>query len=577
MNTYLRALKFIKYEKGLAISLFIACLILSCLTILEPFFFKEIINNLISFNKGDNFFQSIRIVFVLWIGTVLLNTLMQIFISYNSSVLSIKSFSTLWEKTFKHILGLSVNFFQNNKLGSIVRDFERGLDNVYMLHANFFRHILINIFLILILLPILFYLNLKMALLILATIPVLSLIVIFGVKNMKKSQRISDKKWSELTGMAYDSVSNIFLVQSFTLASKLFKKGDKMRAIALNEQVKTNKWWGGFIGISRSIGLVLNILVFFVGSYLFVQNEISLGDIIMFVGFTSIIINIFNSLFWNVIDYSWQREKINAFFEVWDAKPEIVSKKNAIEIENVKGEIEFKNVSFRYKDGADALKDISFKINPGEVIAFVGHTGSGKTTTANLISRFYDINKGKILIDGTSIKDIELDFLRKNIAIVFQENTFFNASFLENLRIDNKNTTKRDIEEACKKAHIWEVIQKSRKGLDQIIGDRGIKLSGGEKQRLSIARAILKDSPILILDEATSALDAKTEHKIQLAISNLVKGRTTIIIAHRLSTIKKADRIFVFDNGKVVENGNFDFLMEKKGKFYDLASHQITI
>jgi ABC-type multidrug transport system fused ATPase/permease subunit len=278
-----------------------------------------------------------------------------------------------------------------------------------------------------------------------------------------------------------------------------------------------------------------------------------------------------------VLDYSWQREKIGAFFEVWDAKAEIKNKKDALKIGRSKGEIEFKNVSFSYKDGVKALNDVSFEIKPGEVVAFVGHTGSGKTTTANLISRFYDIKEGNILIDGIDVKDINLDSLRKNIAIVFQENTFFNASFLENLKIDNSKIDKKDIEEACKKAYVLDIIKRNKKGLNQVIGDRGVKLSGGEKQRLSIARAILKDAPILVLDEATSALDAKTEHKIQSAISNVVKNRTTIIIAHRLSTIKKADKIFVFKEGKIVEKGNFDSLMKKKGSFYELVNYQITI
>ncbi|NMB47653.1 ATP-binding cassette domain-containing protein, partial [Patescibacteria group bacterium] len=291
----------------------------------------------------------------------------------------------------------------------------------------------------------------------------------------------------------------------------------------------------------------------------------------------SILISIVNSLFWNIFNYSWRREKINLFFETWDKEPKIKSKENALKIERAQGNIEFKNVSFAYKTPKQALRNLSFNIKAGEVIAFVGHTGSGKTTTANLISRFYDIQKGEILLDGHNLKDINLDSLRKNIAIVFQDNTFLNASFLENLKVNGDKNSEEEIRKACKKAHIWSLINKSENKLNEIIGDRGVKLSGGEKQRLSIARAILKDAPILILDEATSALDAKTESKIQAAISNVIKGRTTIIIAHRLSTIKKADRIFVFEDGKIVEEGNFKALMKNKGKFYELAKHQIAL
>ena len=577
MKIYLRALSTIKHQKSLAISLGIACFILSCLTIAEPFFFKEIINSLVSFNGQGSFLDNIINIFLIWTCIVLLNISMQMFISYGSTNLAIKVFSILWKKTFKHVLNLSINFFQSDKLGSIVRNFERGLDNNYMLQIGFFRHVLINVFTLLILIPIIFYLNAKMALLIVSTFPFLIFFIVFGVKKVKGSQAITDKKWSELSGIAYDAVNNIFLVQSFTLNHKLLKMVNNLEVMAYKEQVKTNKWWGAIIGISRCLGFILNILVFFVGSYLFIKNEISLGDIIMFIGFTNIIINVFNSFFWSVLDYSHQREKIDAFFNVYDAKVEIKSRENALKLDKLKGDIEFKKVSFSYKDGVNALKKVSFKIKPGEVVAFVGHTGSGKSTTANLISRFYDITEGQILIDGHDIKDIDLNLLRKNIAIVFQENTFFNTSFLDNLRIDNNKISIKDIEDACRKAYAFDVIKKNKKGLNQIIGERGTKLSGGEKQRLSIARAILKDAPILVLDEATSALDAKTEHKIQSAISNVIKGRTTIIIAHRLSTIKKADKIFVFKDGSIVEQGNFETLMKKQGKFYELVNYQLTI
>ncbi|MDD2757741.1 MAG: ATP-binding cassette domain-containing protein, partial [Candidatus Pacebacteria bacterium] len=383
--------------------------------------------------------------------------------------------------------------------------------------------------------------------------------------------------WAEISGVAYDAITNIFLVKSFVLKNFLSEKIMKRTSKAYDSQVEAIKWWGFIAGFSRSIGLVLNILVFFVGGMLFINGDITIGGIIMFVGFSTILISTFNAIFWNVTEYLWQREKINFLFNLIETKPSIINNKDALKIDILKGNITFKNVSFTYKDGEDAVRNISFNIKEGEVIAFVGHTGSGKSTTANLISRFFDISTGKILIDGIDIKDIDIDSLRKNISIVFQENTFFNASFEENLIVGEKKIDKEIIEEACKKAYIWDKIKNSKKGLKQILGDRGTKLSGGEKQRLSIARAIIKDAPILILDEATSALDAKTEHEIQLALSNAIKGKTTIIIAHRLSTIKKADRIFVFNNGEIVEEGKFDELINKKGHFYELANHQITI
>jgi len=578
MKTYLKTLKFIAYEKKLALIITIACFVLSCLIIIEPFFFKEIIDSLFSFEGEENFFDGILIIFLVWAMIVVSNVSLQVLSSYSSSVLSNKIYYSLWRKTFDKILTFSINFFQDKKLGSIIRNFERGLDNIYVLQLKFFSQILVNFFIVLILIPIIFYLNFKMALIILGAIPLLIFFSIYGIKKTTGGQKIADKEWSELSGIAYDSISNIFLVKSFTLRDKILEKVNKKSENAYIKQKGVLRWWGFINGVTRSVGFVLSILVFLVGSFLYTKNEISLGTIVMFLGFSNILISIFNSFFWNIMEYLWQKEKINSFFEIWEQKPKIVNSENAIKVEELKGEIEFKNVSFSYENDNEALKNVSFKINPGEMIAFVGHTGSGKTTTANLISRFYETQKGTILVDGLDIKNIDIDSLRKNIAIVFQENTFFNASILDNLRIDNEQKiTKEKMEEALKKAYILDIVKRNKQGLNQIVGERGFKLSGGEKQRLSIARAILKDAPILILDEATSALDAETENKIQSAISNLIKNKTTIIIAHRLSTIKKADRIFVFENGKIIETGTFNSLMKEKGKFYELASYQIAI
>lgn len=574
MKTYLKSLKLIiKEEKGLAIGIIIACFLLSIFTLIEPFFFKEVIDGLINLTE----INEILGIFSIWVVIVLVNILFLIGISFLASFIANKIYHKLWIRTFNHLMSLSIDFFQENKAGSVIRNFERGLDNLHMLHMGFFRNILINFLIIIILFPVIFYLNIKMALLFLASVPILIAFTIYGTRKTMNRQKESDNEWSEISGVAYDAISNIFLVKSFVLKNFLSEKIMKKTSKAYDSQVEAIKWWGFIAGFSRSIGLVLNILVFFVGGMLFINGDITIGGIIMFVGFSTILISTFNAIFWNVTEYLWQREKINFLFNLIETKPSIINSKDALNIDILKGNITFKDVSFTYKDGEDAVRNISFNIKEGEVIAFVGHTGSGKSTTANLISRFFDISTGKISIDGIDIKDIDIDSLRKNISIVFQENTFFNASFEENLIVGEKKVDKEIIEEACKKAYIWDKIKNSKKGLKQILGDRGTKLSGGEKQRLSIARAIIKDAPILILDEATSALDAKTEYEIQLALSNAIKGKTTIIIAHRLSTIKKADRIFVFNNGEIVEEGKFDELISKKGHFYDLANHQITI
>lgn len=265
---------------------------------------------------------------------------------------------------------------------------------------------------------------------------------------------------------------------------------------------------------------------------------------------------------------------VKDYFEILDTKMEVQDRPGAKTLKKVKWEVDFRGVAFSYDGKRQILEGINMSVAVWEKIAFVGHTGSGKTTMTNLILRFFEAQKWDILIDGISIYDITEESLRKNIWVVFQENSLFNTTILENIKLDNRKASRKKIEEVAKKSHAADFIDKLSYGLDTIVWERGVKLSGWEKQRLAIARAFLKDAPILILDEATSALDAETEKYLQWSFDALMKGRTTFIIAHRLSTIQKADRIFVFDNGRIVEEGSYEQLIWKKWAFAKLVAAQ---
>jgi ABC-type multidrug transport system fused ATPase/permease subunit len=274
-----------------------------------------------------------------------------------------------------------------------------------------------------------------------------------------------------------------------------------------------------------------------------------------------------NSVFMNV-------PRLEEFFGVLDTTTSVKDRKNAVALKNVRGEVSFDGVTFSYDGKIPAVEDLTFKAKPGETVALVGATGAGKSTALALLYRVYDPQSGKISIDGHAIRGVKLASLRHNVGVIFQEPLLFNRSIAENLRIGNPDATDEAILDACRRAEALEFIERHGDGLSANVGERGRMLSGGERQRLSIARALLKDPPILILDEATSALDAATEAKVTAALNEVMKGRTTFVIAHRLSTVRNATRILVFDRGRIVESGSFDELVAKGGVFAKLAEAQ---
>jgi ATP-binding cassette, subfamily B, beta-glucan exporter len=265
------------------------------------------------------------------------------------------------------------------------------------------------------------------------------------------------------------------------------------------------------------------------------------------------------------------------FFRILDERSSVPEKDDARTLWAPRGEVRFEDVSFEYPaSGAPVLSDVTFKAHPGSCIALVGHTGAGKSTAMTLLQRLWDPTSGRITIDGQDLREITLDSLRSNIGVVFQESLLFNRSIRDNLMVGNPDATDEEMEQACQMADAHEFIVRQVNGYDTLIGERGTTLSGGQRQRLAIARALLKNPPILILDEATSALDAATEARVGKALKTLMAGRTTFVIAHRLSTVRDADEILVFDNGRIVEQGSFSSLLARRGHFADLVETQLS-
>jgi ATP-binding cassette subfamily B protein len=301
------------------------------------------------------------------------------------------------------------------------------------------------------------------------------------------------------------------------------------------------------------------------------------GEIVMFMSFATMLIGKLEQVVHFANHMVMEGPRLQEFFDVLDTEPAVRDRPDAVDPGRLRGLIEFKDVSFSYDGKRPAVLDLTFTALPGETIAMVGATGAGKSTALALLHRVYDPQSGSVKIDGMDIRGLTLSGLRKNIGVVFQEALLFNRSVAENLRVGKPDATEAELLDACRRAQALDIIERNPQGIEATVGERGRMLSGGERQRISIARALLKDPPILILDEATSALDALTEAKVQAALDEVMRGRTTFVIAHRLATIRNATRILVFEGGRIIESGTFDELVRFGGHFAELARTQFMV
>jgi ATP-binding cassette subfamily B protein len=326
--------------------------------------------------------------------------------------------------------------------------------------------------------------------------------------------------------------------------------------------------------LSRSATTISILCIIALGVWLFTRSLITIGEIVTFVAFAGIIINRLEQVVAFANKLSTYEPRLREFYEVLDTAPEIQDLPNAVDPGRSKGLVEFHQVCFSYNHEQWAVDKVSFVIKPGQTLALVGTSGAGKSTALSLLYRSFDPQSGSITIDGLDIRQFQLTALRRNIGVVFQEPLLFNRSIAENLRIGSPDASDDELRAVCARAQALDFIEQQPDGFNTIIGERGRTLSGGERQRLSIARALLKDAPILILDEATSALDTPTEASLLRALEAVTQTRSTLVIAHRLSTIRDADHILVMDAGKVVESGSFDGLYQQGGRFTKIMQLQ---
>jgi ATP-binding cassette subfamily B protein len=351
----------------------------------------------------------------------------------------------------------------------------------------------------------------------------------------------------------------------------------QITAALLAAQMPVLSWWAVATVVTRASATLSILAIFILGTVLHFHKLASIGEIVTFINFATMLIARLEQMVGFINVLLMQAPKLQEFFGVFDTRAAVADRAGATDPGRPSGRVTFDQVSFSYDGRRDAVTDLCIDVAPGETIALVGATGSGKSTTLGLLHRVFDPSAGAILIDGRDIRDMTLVGLRRNIGVVFQEPMLFARSIEENLRVGDPDASAQDVRRALEQAQALDFVERQPEGLATRIGERGRSLSGGERQRLSIARALLKDPPILILDEATSALDAETERQIQAALDAATKGRTTFVIAHRLATIRRADRILVLEHGRIVEQGSFDALVQRDGRFAALVRAQALV
>jgi subfamily B ATP-binding cassette protein MsbA len=478
----------------------------------------------------------------------------------------------LRRKLFDHIQRLSLKFYANRKVGEIISRVINDVEQTKEFVITGMMNIWLDMITIVIALAIMFSMNVILTLVAMSMFPfyALSIKVFYG--RLRKLTRARSQALAEVQGHLHERVQGISVIKSFALEEYEQEQFAQRNRNFLARALDHTSWNAKTFMVVNTITDIAPLFVIMVGAYLVIVGNIAeIGTVVAFFAYMDRLYSPLRRLVSSSTTLTQAIASMDRVFEFADEKYDIVDRPNAITAEDVRGHITIENMSFRYaKDEEYALKDINLDIQPGETIAFVGMSGGGKSTLISLIPRFYDVESGRILLDGRDLRDYKVRSLRDQIGMVLQDTILFSDTVRANIMMGNPEATEEEVVQAAKAANAHDFIMQLPKGYDTQVGERGVKLSGGQKQRIAIARVFLKNPPILILDEATSALDLESEHLIQESLEKLAKNRTTLIVAHRLATITHADRIVVIENGRISEIGNHHELMNRRGSYYEL-------
>jgi ATP-binding cassette subfamily B protein len=578
MKVYGRVLGLLAQNRRALVLLVLGNAGVAALQFLDPLLFGRVIGLLSKSDSmpHDTLFSTGAHLVGVWLMIGAAGILVNIFTAMGAERMAHRLRLNAISKCFNHVLALPSAFHANAKSGGVMKTLVSGSDSLFALSLTFFKENLATYIAVLVVLPLSAFLNWRLSLVLVALVGVFVGVTMFVIRRTQAGQRRAEMAHSQLAGRAQDALGNVVAVQSFGRLQAEARAFAEIVENVIRHQFPVLNWWALVTVMTRGASTLAVITIVVAGALLHLHGKAQVSDIVSFMGFSTLLIGRLEAAVNFVSALFMRAPGLQDYFELLDTCSSVPEQADAEELAVTHGEVAFEQVGFAYPGGPSILSDVSFVARPGSVTALVGATGAGKSTAMHLLQRLWDPQEGGVLIDGQDLRDVTLDSLRRSIGVVFQESLLFNRSIRENLLVGRPDATQAEIERACRLAEAHDFIIRQPQGYDTLVGERGVTLSGGQRQRLAIARALLKDAPILILDEATSALDAATEARVSRAMAALMRGRTTFVIAHRLSTVRDADEILVFDNGRIAERGTFDGLIREGGRFAELVENQLA-
>ncbi|MER8898927.1 glucan ABC transporter ATP-binding protein/ permease [Mesorhizobium sp. M0676] len=563
LQIYWRALGYLAADRKRVAFICGANVALAIIAILEPIMFGRVIDAIS--DKGSVFST-----LALWAGLGAFNIVAFVLVARGADRFAHKRRSEVLCQSFERVITMPLAWHHQRGTSNALHTLLRAVETLFSLWLEFMRQHLSTAVALALLIPTAISMDLRMSLVLMALGVLYVGIGRLVMKRTKAGQAAVERHYHQVFAHVTDSVSNVAVLQSY---NRLGHEADTLRRYVknlLDAQNPVLDWWAMANALHRLSSTISMMIVLLIGAYLVTHGQLKIGDVIAFTGFATLLIARLDQMSAFANQISEARAKLEDFYHLEDSAADSAEPDGLRDLTNVTGHVRFENVGFEFANSRQGVDDVSFEVQAGQTVAIVGPTGAGKTTLINLLQRVFSPSHGRILIDGIDTRTVTRKSLRHSIATVFQDAGLLNRSIEDNIRVGRAEATYDEVHAAANAAAAQDFILAKSAGYDTVVGERGGQLSGGERQRIAIARAVLKDAPILVLDEATSALDVETEDRVKEAIDELRRNRTTFIIAHRLTTVRDADLVVFMDKGKVVEMGGFAELSLRNGRFASL-------